>query len=64
MVKVAFFDKVTGSWAFEAQIPFQKYQQAPIVFRWLDDRGGSWEMSGFQNKDIGFQETLIVYSIL
>ena len=34
IVKVGFHDKVPGLWAFEAQMPFQKYQRPPIVFRW------------------------------
>ena len=29
-VKVGFPDKVTGLWAFEGQIPYQKFQGPPI----------------------------------
>ena len=32
-MKVGFYDKVTGLWAFEEQIPFQKYQGPLIVVR-------------------------------
>ena len=32
-MKVGFLDKVTGLWAFEEQIPYQKYQGPPIVVR-------------------------------
>ena len=34
MVKVGFPDKVTGLWAFERQMPFQKYQGSAIVVRY------------------------------
>ena len=33
MAKARFSDKVTGLWAFETQMPFQKYQGPPIVVR-------------------------------
>ena len=36
-VKVGFPDKVTGLWAFERQMPFQKYQGPPIVVRLGED---------------------------
>ena len=32
-VKVAFPDKVTGLWAFEVRMPYQKYQGPAIVVR-------------------------------
>ena len=32
-VKVGFPDKMTGLWAFEGQMPYQKYQGPPIVVR-------------------------------
>ena len=32
-VKVEFYGKVTGFWALEAHVPFQKYQGPPIVVR-------------------------------
>ena len=34
MVKVGFPDKVAGLWAFDTQMPFQKYQGPPIVVRY------------------------------
>ena len=34
-VKEGFPDKVTGLWAFEGQMPYQKYQGPPIVVRWI-----------------------------
>ena len=34
-VKVWFPDKVTGLWAFETQMPFQKYQGSAIVVRFV-----------------------------
>ena len=34
-VKVWFHDKVTGLWAFEVPLPYQKYQRPPIVVRCL-----------------------------
>ena len=33
-VKVGFPDNMTGLWAFEGQMPYQKYQGSPIVVRW------------------------------
>ena len=32
-VKVGFYDKETGFLAFEVQMPYQKYQQPPILVR-------------------------------
>ena len=32
-VKVGFPDRITGLWAFEGQMPYQKYQGPPIVVR-------------------------------
>ena len=32
-VKVGFHDKVAGFWAFEEQMPYQKYQRPPISVR-------------------------------
>ena len=38
--KTTYHDKVTCFWAFEVHVPYQKYQQAPIVV--------SGASSGFQ----------------
>ena len=32
-VKLGFYDKVTGLWAFEVQMPCQKYTSRPILVR-------------------------------
>ena len=33
LIKVGFPDKMTGLWAFEVQMPYQKYQGPPTVVR-------------------------------
>jgi hypothetical protein len=33
---------MTGLWAFETQLPYQKYQGPPIVVRWLSSLSIRW----------------------
>ena len=60
-VKVGFLDKVTGLWAFEGHLPFQKYQGPPIVVR---SEHFYWDWRGYEIQKIQMQLCKKLFTIV